>query len=218
MGQAGPIGSKLRDAAGTAVPIPSSGELQLHDFFENGGIALHLVDGQGVILEANRAELELLGYDREDYVGQQIADFHADQHVIDDILARLGRGETLQKYPARLRARDGSIKHVEITSSARFENGRFINTRCFTVDVTDLMRARAEIRLKDNLFRQVLDALPAAVYMTDANGKITYYNKAAADLAGREPEIGKDEWCVTFRLFGLDEKCCRTMSAQWQLH
>ena len=206
MGQAWPISGKGGDGAQPSPATPSANDLQLQDFFENGGIALHLVDGDGLILEANRAELELLGYERDDYVGQPIAGFHADQHVIDDILARLSRGETLQKYPARLRARDGSIKHVEITSSARFEDARFVNTRCFTVDVTDLVQTKAELKRKDNVFHQVLDALPAAVYMTDAHGKITYYNKAAADLAGREPEIGKDEWCVTFRLFGLDGK------------
>lgn len=52
--------------------------------------------------------------------------------------------------------------------------------------------------------RQVLDALPAAVYATNASGRITYYNRAAAELAGRKPEIGRDEWCVTFRLFNQD--------------
>jgi len=31
-------------------------------------------------------------------------------------------------------------------------------------------------------------------------GRVTYYNQAAADLAGRRPELGKDEWCVTWRL------------------
>ena len=197
---------RVGDHQAASAPGPAASDAQLQDFFENGGLALHLVDGDGVILEANRAELDLLGYEREEYVGRQIADFHADRHVIDDILTRLSRGEPLQRYPARLRARDGSIKHVEITSSARFENGRFINTRCFTVDITDLMRTRADLRHKDNLFRQVLDALPAAIYMTDAHGKITYYNKAAADLSGCEPKIGEDEWCVTFRLFGLDGK------------
>lgn len=54
------------------------------------------------------------------------------------------------------------------------------------------------------LFRQVLDALPAAVYTTDRNGRITYYNRAAVDLAGREPVIGSDEWCVTWRLYTPD--------------
>ena len=83
-------------------------------------------------------------------------------------------------------------------------DGEFINTRCFTVDVTDLMTARQEVRRRDDRFQQVLDALPAAVYMTDATGKITYYNRAAAEMTGREPEIGKDDWCVTLRLFTSD--------------
>jgi PAS domain S-box-containing protein len=54
--------------------------------------------------------------------------------------------------------------------------------------------------------RRILDALPAAIYMTDATGRITYFNRAAAELAGREPEIGKDRWCVAFRLFTPDGK------------
>jgi PAS domain S-box-containing protein len=52
--------------------------------------------------------------------------------------------------------------------------------------------------------RQALDALPAAVYATDAHGRITYFNEAAATLAGRRPELGQDEWCVSWRLFHLD--------------
>lgn len=62
---------------------------------------------------------------------------------------------------------------------------------------------RALLR-KDNLFHQVLEALPVAIYTTDRSGKITFYNRAAAELAGREPQIGVDEWCVTFRLFTPD--------------
>ncbi|WEX75443.1 PAS domain S-box protein [Sinorhizobium numidicum] len=49
-------------------------------------------------------------------------------------------------------------------------------------------------------FRATLDALPVAIYTTDENGIITYYNRAAALLAGREPELGKDRWCVSWRL------------------
>src|SRR5712675_803438 len=48
-------------------------------------------------------------------------------------------------------------------------------------------------------FRALLDVLPAAIYVTDANGHITYYNQAAVDLAGRRPELGTDEWCVSWR-------------------
>ena len=52
--------------------------------------------------------------------------------------------------------------------------------------------------------RELLDALPAAIYTTDAAGRITYYNAAAVQLAGRTPEIGSDEWCVTWRLYRPD--------------
>ncbi|UXN68003.1 PAS domain S-box protein (plasmid) [Devosia neptuniae] len=174
------------------------------DFFENGALPLHLVGSDGSILRANRAELDLLGYTAEEYIGRQISEFHADSETIAEILDRLAAGEKLVRFPARLRAKDGSIKHVEITSSAQFRDGQFLNTRCFTSDVTEIVEVRRQLARKDEEMHQILEALPAAVYTTDAQGKITYYNKAAAELAGREPVIGVDEWCVTFRLFTGD--------------
>jgi PAS domain S-box-containing protein len=57
---------------------------------------------------------------------------------------------------------------------------------------------------REQYYLQMLDALPVAIYTTDAAGKITYYNPAAADLAGRRPIPGTDEWCVTWRLYRLD--------------
>jgi PAS domain S-box-containing protein len=56
----------------------------------------------------------------------------------------------------------------------------------------------------ESSFRSVLDALPVAVYTTDAKGRITYFNRAAVALAGREPQIGTDEWCISWRLYRSD--------------
>jgi PAS domain S-box-containing protein len=303
----------------------------LEDFFENGAVGLHLVAADGTILRANRAELDLLGYTTDEYIGRPIADVHADAHVIRDILQHLSRGETLDRYPARLKAKDGSIKHVLITSNVHFRNGAFHNTRCFTVDVTDQHKAdealrdsqqrlavtyekapvgiaevdlagrfvrinaalsaiigyapeelvgrsfidlthpedrdndaeqyarqvrgeithystqkrflrrdggivfvdvlsssvldrqgqfrygvrvvqdvteqrQAEERLRESErhVRELLEALPAAIYTTDAAGRITYYNQAAVEFSGRKPILGSDKWCVTWRLFTPD--------------
>jgi PAS domain S-box-containing protein len=49
-------------------------------------------------------------------------------------------------------------------------------------------------------WRQLFEALPAAVYTTDAAGRITFFNEAAVELAGRTPELGRDHWCVSWRL------------------
>jgi len=47
----------------------------------------------------------------------------------------------------------------------------------------------------------MVDALAAAVYATDARGRLTYFNQAAVRLFGRVPELGTDSWCVTWKLF-----------------
>src|SRR6185436_18420097 len=112
---------------------------ELDDFFENAAIALHWVGPDGILLRANRAELELLGYTREEYVGHHIREFHADPDVIEDILQRLSRQETLLDYDARLRCKDGSVKHVQINSNVLWDggSGHYTHTRCFTFDITE---------------------------------------------------------------------------------
>ncbi|MDR6671000.1 PAS domain S-box protein [Rhizobium sp. 1399] len=193
----------VSNGAHAAVPARNHHEIY-EDFFENGAVALHLVGEDCTILRANQAELDLLGYTAEEYIGRPISQFHADSNTIREILARLSDGEKLNRFPARLRAKNGSIKHVEITSSVQFRDGKFLNTRCFTVDVTDTVRLKRQLARKEQEMRQILEALPAAVYTTDARGKITYYNRAAVELAGRQPVVGQDEWCVTYRLFTPD--------------
>ena len=64
---------------------------RLASFFETASIALHWVGPDGIIRWANEAELQMLGYTREEYEGQHIARFHVDQETIEDILARLVR-------------------------------------------------------------------------------------------------------------------------------
>jgi PAS domain S-box-containing protein len=58
-------------------------------------------------------------------------------------------------------------------------------------------------------FRQLLEALPAAVYTIDAEGRITFFNEAAADLWGCRPELGKSEWCGSWRLYWPDGRPMR---------
>jgi PAS domain S-box-containing protein len=121
-----------------------SAQFDLEDFFENGAIPLHLVGPDGTILKANRAELAFLGYAADEYVGRNIADFHADRATSADILSRLSRGEVIRRYEARLRAKDGSLKDVLIDSSGHFQDGKLVNTRCFTQDFTGQKALEAE--------------------------------------------------------------------------
>jgi PAS domain-containing protein len=51
---------------------------------------------------------------------------------------------------------------------------------------------------------QALDTLPVPIYVTGADGLITYYNRACTAFAGRVPRVGRDSWCVTWKLFTGD--------------
>ncbi len=59
-------------------------------------------------------------------------------------------------------------------------------------------------RRGDDFFRGLLDALPAAIYVTDAAGAIVYYNEAAAELWGHRPPLGTSQWCGSWKLFWPD--------------
>jgi PAS domain S-box-containing protein len=59
---------------------------------------------------------------------------------------------------------------------------------------------------RERRFYEILEALPAAIYTTDAAGRISFYNRAAVELAGRRPDIGRDRWCISWRLYTSDGK------------
>ena len=114
----------------------TSGHEQLEDFLDNASVGIHWVDESGTIVYANKAELSLLGYTAEEYIGHKIAEFHADQPVIETIFSKLLSRDPLNNHEARLRCKDGSIREVLISSNVYWQDDKFIHTRCFTRDIT----------------------------------------------------------------------------------
>jgi PAS domain S-box-containing protein len=170
-------------------------DLALADFFENAALPLHWVGPDGTILRANKAELELLGYEPDEYIGHNIAEFHVDPAAIADMLARLAAGETLHDYPSRLRCKDGSLREVRITSSVNFRSGQFVNTRCLTRDVT------AERRVHDlqSQSHDFLEGLFEGFVAYDAGWRMTHMNAAAERLLGRRrSEVLGKTWHEAF--------------------
>jgi PAS domain S-box-containing protein len=109
-------------------------EADMLDYLDNAAIGLHWVDGNAMILWANPADYEPLGYTADEYIGHSITEFHAEEDVINDILGRLLGGETLYNYKAKLLCKDGSTLSVLIASSGLFdEEKNLIHTRCFTI-------------------------------------------------------------------------------------
>jgi PAS domain S-box-containing protein len=71
-------------------------------------------------------------------------------------------------------------------------------------EIEERKRLFEELRHSEERYRTLLLKMPAAVYTTDRDGRITLFNDQAAALWGRRPEIGKDQWCDSFRIIRPD--------------
>lgn len=174
-------------------------ERNLADFFENAAISLHWVDAAGIITRANRAELEMMGYVgyEDEYVGRPVEDFHANPDEVRALLARLQAGETVRECPARLVRRDGSMRHVLITSNAKVEDGKIIHTRCFSRDVTEQREAEMALKDREQRYELVLAGAGAAIWDWDVPAKRVHYSPQWKRLRGcAEDELtdSEDEW------------------------
>ena len=163
-------------------------EQELRDFVENATVGMHWVAADGIILWANQNELQLLGYAREEFIGHNIAEFHADQQVIQDILERLTRDETLGDYEARLRCKDGSTRDVLISSNVLWKNGKFVHTRCFTRDITERKLAEERLRASEERFRTAVSAVSDIVWTNNASGEMEGEQPGWGAFSGQSQE------------------------------
>src|SRR5581483_10567972 len=105
-------------------------EAELSDFLQSAAVGIHWVDANGMILWANTAELSMLGYQPQEYIGHHIGEFYFDAVVLEDILGRLSRNEELRGIEVQMKAKDGFLRSVRLHSNAFFKDGHFVHTRC----------------------------------------------------------------------------------------
>jgi PAS domain S-box-containing protein len=180
--------------------------LQLVSIVESSDDAIISKDLNGVIQTWNAAAEHLFGYTAEEAAGQPVTMLiPADrQDEEPGILARLRRGERVH-YETIRRRKNGSLVDISLTvSPVRDGMGRIIGASKIARDITERKEAQRKLQESERQLQELLAAVPAAIYTTDAEGKITYFNEAAVALAGRTPTLGSDEWCVTWKLYNPD--------------
>ena len=173
-------------------------EQDLADFFENATVGLHWVGPDGTILRANRAELDLLGYAREEYVGRNIAEFHADQDVIGDILRAAAGGREAQRLPGP-DAVQGRLDQGRADRLQRAVGGRAVRPHPLLHPRRDRAeagrgsgpRAGAALAASEQRFRTLTDHAPVGIFLTDAEGNCLSSTGAGARWPGCPPRSAR---------------------------
>jgi PAS domain S-box-containing protein len=194
------VRKRVRGFVFYATDVTAKVELErgLSDYFENASICLHWVDENGIIVWANPTELKTLGYEKEEYIGRHISEFHAKPGVINDILTRLANKEVLVNVDAEGVCKDGTTKNVLVNSSVLWENDKFVHTRCFTIDVTQQKHAADAARQIDERFRQMANLVPLVIWTTGRDGRCNFINDRWVETTGRPIEEGLGDGWMNF--------------------
>ena len=105
----------------------------------------------------------------------------------------------------RIVGADGEARWIESRGLVSYDGGgrpgRLVGVH---IDITERKQAEERLQESERKVRELLGALPAAIYVTDAVGHIIYCNQSAVDLWGTEPVLGKDKWSDLVKFYHAD--------------
>jgi PAS domain S-box-containing protein len=191
-----------------AIDALAESEQRLAATYEHAGIAISEVDAHGHLLRVNETTCAITGYSREELLKLTIFDVtHPDDRDSDISTFEHQTVAPANRYAVekRLIRKDGGIIWVSVTSSVvRDARGKFRYGIRVMRDITFQRQAREALRASERHFRELLESLPAAVYTTDAAGRLTFYNQAAVELTGGTLELESKGWQAGWRLLRPD--------------
>ena len=142
----------------------------------------------GHILTWNAAARRLFGYSEDEMVGQPVTiivphDLHGEE---EELLARVRRGERIERFQTRRITRDGSCLDVAITASpVRGGDGTIIGVSKIIRNITEVKQAEAALRESEERFRLMATLAPVTIWMTDPQANCTFVNQPRHEFTGR---------------------------------
>jgi PAS domain S-box-containing protein len=177
---------------------------------DNMAGGLYTLDEQGMVTSINSAAEEMFGWTKEELLGKRMHDVTHYKHPDGSPyrasectgLKALQNGEPILEQEDVFIRKDGSFMPVVFTASPLRREGKIAGV--VVSFRQDAGRRRTTLVENERWLRELIEALPAAIYTTDAEGRVTHFNRAAVELCGREPKLGTDRWCVSWKMFWPD--------------
>jgi PAS domain S-box-containing protein len=178
--------------------------------FQYAAIGMALVAPDGRWLKVNRALCRLVGYCSAELLTATFQDIthpddvDADLEHVHQLLA--GEKDSYQMEKRYLHKHGHEVLVLLSVSLVRDSEGKPLHFISQIQDITEQRCAEWDLRENERRFRELIQTLPAAIYTCDVRGRITLYNQSAVAMWGREPVLGKDHWCGSWRIYDSDEE------------
>jgi PAS domain S-box-containing protein len=157
-------------------------ERRFHSIVDNVNDGFIIHDLHGHILDCNENECQMLGYRKEELVGQSLSkiDSEKDAGFFEErtrILKETGKVE----FDGTHIRKDGA--EVQVTVSARMISGEGKGIiQSFIRDITERKKSERALLESEQRFRTLAESLPQGVFETDLKGKLLYGNKSAMEM------------------------------------
>ncbi|VAW16794.1 hypothetical protein MNBD_BACTEROID05-384 [hydrothermal vent metagenome] len=133
-------------------------EQYLRDFFNYAPVGFHVFGPDRLIVDINQAELDMVGYQREEIVGKKkwsdliLPD---QKNMFKQHWKILSKGEKVSHYNYTLKHKSGVLVYVVLYATARFnDQGKIINTRGIVVDVTPRKEIEKSLKISKQTIKE----------------------------------------------------------------
>lgn len=182
--------------------------LLLGAIVESSDDAIISKDLNGVITSWNKSAERLFGYTAEEAVGQTVAALLIPGNRLEEepnILMRLRRGERTEHFETVRRRKDGTLLNISLTiSPVRDADGRIIGASKIARDITSQKQAEVALRQSEERFRQLAEAGPQIVWLSNPAGELEFVNQRWIEFSGMDLEATRDPAQVESRLHPED--------------
>jgi PAS domain S-box-containing protein len=147
-----------------------------------------LEDASGHIAFVNPTAADLLGYARQELVGQ-----HYLATVPPECAARVERESNRRpqgiasRYETALLTREGTQIPVIVSAKPLFKDGAFEGVLSVFTDISERVRAERELRASEEKHRELVEDISDVIYAINRDGKLTYANPVVESLVGYTP-------------------------------
>ncbi len=155
-GEVASVFNSMLEKRKESVDLLKKSEEKYRGLFDGALDMIHIIDKDGVIIDANPKELEVMGYAREEFVGKKLRDIiHPDSmDVAEKNLQQIFRGKPVYLFETALISRYGEKIDVELNSTPHFENGVVVSGRTMMRDIRPRRKAEEEKAAMEMQLRQ----------------------------------------------------------------